>query len=135
MLRSLALVGGTLIGLAFATHAEASYTTGAVHLRTGPGTGYGVITTAAPGAWVSVRNCAGNWCKVKYRGINGWMSAGYIGRGGSRYQAPSRDYNYAPTQDYYVPSGYVDRGPEPYYRPFLPFGNYGFSLVVPGGGG
>src|SRR5688572_18806106 len=88
MLRSLALVGATVIGLAFAAQAEASYTTGAVNLRAGPGTGYGVITTAPPGAWVSVRNCAGSWCNVNYRGINGWMSAGYIGGGGPQYHSP-----------------------------------------------
>ena len=88
MLRSLALVGSALIGLAFATQAEASYTTGAVNLRAGPGTGYGVITTAPPGAWVSVRNCAGSWCNVNYRGINGWMSAGYIGGGRSHNTTP-----------------------------------------------
>jgi hypothetical protein len=79
-----------------------------------------VITTAPPGAWVSVRNCAGSWCNVNYRGIDGWMSAGYIG-GGPQYYGPRPYYAPPPPPAYYYPRPY------PYYRPYGG-PRYGFSF-------
>jgi uncharacterized protein YraI len=58
-LRSLALAAAAIV---VAAPAWAAYTTGSVNIRTGPSTGYPVITTAAPGARVGVHDCVPGWC-------------------------------------------------------------------------
>ena len=90
-LRSLAIAVGLLIGLAVPTAASAAYTTGSVNIRTGPGTEYGVITTAPPGAYIAVGSCVRSWCSVRFRGISGWMSSSYIA------SAPPRASWWAPS--------------------------------------
>lgn len=121
-LRIATFVAALVAGMAVSAAAQAAYTAGSVNLRAGPGTGYYVIATAPPGAFVDVRTCGGNWCKVIYRGIVGWMSASYITRGKPRYAPPPR-YAYPPPVYYH---------PRPYYYPYAypryyrPGPSYGF---------
>lgn len=51
-----------------------------LHLRTGPSTGYNVITTMPDGAVVDVSGCTRgyNWCRVDWNGYRGWASSHYL---------------------------------------------------------
>jgi uncharacterized protein YraI len=115
-LRLLVIVGGALASLAVPGAALASYTTGPVHLRTGPSTSSAIITTAQPGAWVSVQFCSHSWCKVKLSAYTGWMSSGHIGGSKPRYSRyrvgveararPQRSHIYQPYRSYRPSSNY-----------------------------
>lgn len=48
-----------------------------VNMRTGPGTGFPVITTIPGGAPVEVLGCQ-SWCSVIYRGTEGFVSGRYV---------------------------------------------------------
>jgi len=125
-LRLIAGVAAVIAGVTLSAAAHAAFTTGSVNLRAGPGTGYYVVATVPPGAFVDVRNCGGNWCKVNYRGIVGWMSASYIARGKPRYYHPPR-YVYRPPPPpsvYYYPRPYYS--PYAYPRYYRPGPSYGF---------
>jgi hypothetical protein len=117
------VAAGLFLGIAVPTAASAAYTTGDVNLRTGPGTGYAVITTAPAGSFVNVLGCPSSWCRVNFRGIVGWMSAGYIG------SAP----RYYPPKVYYPPRAYPRYYPQPYYypRPY-PYPRYYYPRAYPG---
>lgn len=77
-----------LQGIAFVTamltatsaFAATALVTTSLNLRTGPGTGYPVITSMPNGALVDVRGCVRgyNWCRVDWRGYDGWASASYL---------------------------------------------------------
>ena len=55
-----------------------------LNCRTGPSTGYGIITALAPGATVTVRGSAqGGWYPVVCGGRDGWVSATYLTVSGS----------------------------------------------------
>lgn len=126
-LRIATFVAALVAGMAISAAAQAAYTTGSVNVRAGPGTGYRVIATAPPGAFVDVRNCGGNWCRVNYRGIVGWMSARYIARGKPRYAPPQR-YAYPPPVYYYPRPYYYPYAYPRYYRPGPSYGFwFGFS--------
>lgn len=118
--RSVAVAAAFAAGLLLPAAADAAYTTGAVNVRAGPGTNYYVIATAPRGAYVSVHNCWRSWCKVNYRGILGWMSAGYIASGKPRYYPR---YAYKPPVYFYPRPIY----PYPYVWPHYYRGlSYGF---------
>lgn len=81
------IMAGGLAALALlATTAAASaapaYATTNVNVRSGPGTGYGVIDALRRGEQVDVQYCRGSWCFVQKRGPDGWVSANYLQRGG-----------------------------------------------------
>ncbi|WP_010657923.1 SH3 domain-containing protein [Brucella anthropi] len=61
-------------------NAAPAITTGNVHLRTGPGTGYQTITTLPAGSKVNLRRCVSSWCQVRALGTTGWVSARYVSR-------------------------------------------------------
>ncbi|WP_052715835.1 SH3 domain-containing protein [Devosia chinhatensis] len=65
-----------------AASAAPAIATGNVNVRTGPGTGYGVIDTLRRGEQVDVQYCRGSWCYVEKRGPDGWVSANYLNYGG-----------------------------------------------------
>ena len=75
-LAALALVATTA-----AASAAPAYATGNVNVRSGPGTGYGVVDTLRRGEQVDVQYCRGSWCFVDKRGPSGWVSANYLDRG------------------------------------------------------
>jgi uncharacterized protein YraI len=124
--RSLAVAGAFVLGLVAPHAALAAFTTGDVNLRTGPGTGYPIITTAPAGASVKIFSCAPSWCNVAFRGWRGWMSASYLGRAAPRvYYAPVRPRAYYRPPVVVYPRTYY---PRPYYyypRP-RPGPYYGF---------
>src|SRR5690606_2009414 len=62
-----------------AASAAPGVATGAVNVRTGPGTGYAKIGTLAAGEVVDVKQCQGSWCFVdRTSGTDGWASKNYL---------------------------------------------------------
>jgi uncharacterized protein YraI len=99
-LKRFALAVGVL--LVSASTAAAAVVTNPLNLRRGPGTGYGVIATMPPGARVDVLECGGAWCRVAWRGIEGFASASYLADGGA--------YAYEPPPVYVAPPPVVRFG-------------------------
>lgn len=59
--------------------AQPGVATGAVNVRTGPGTSYAKVGTLSPGELVDVKQCQGSWCFVdRNSGTDGWASANYL---------------------------------------------------------
>lgn len=66
-----------------AASAAPAFATSNVNVRSGPGTGYGVVDTLRRGERVDIQYCRGSWCFVEKRGPDGWVSSRYLGnRGG-----------------------------------------------------
>lgn len=62
-----------------AAFAQPGVATGAVNVRTGPGTGYAKVGTLSAGELVDVKQCQGSWCFVdRNAGTDGWVSANYL---------------------------------------------------------
>ena len=62
-----------------AAFAQPGVATGAVNVRTGPGTGYAKVGTLSAGELVDVKQCQGSWCFVdRNAGTDGWASANYL---------------------------------------------------------
>ena len=64
-----------------------------LNVRSGPGTGYPVISTVAPGAALTAaaRNAAGDWIRVQQAALpggSGWVSARYLTLEGSAQDLP-----------------------------------------------
>ena len=96
-MRHLALAAGLLTLSAGAASAAPALVTGDVHLRTGPGTQYGILTVLPGGATVNVRGCAAGWCRIAWRGGYGFASSRYLDvDGGPVYAAPPPRVYYAP---------------------------------------
>jgi uncharacterized protein YraI len=89
----LALGGAAM--LLSAAAASAAVVAHGLNLRSGPGTGYSVISTMPAGARVYVRNCGAHWCRVSWRGEQGYAS--------NRYLAGNGAYAYAPPPVYAQP--------------------------------
>ncbi|MCW8843381.1 MAG: SH3 domain-containing protein, partial [Rhodobacteraceae bacterium] len=65
-----------LTPMAMATDAKA---TAWVNVRSGPGTGYGVVDTMAPGEVGNMTECRSNgWCYIQRSGPDGWVSSSYL---------------------------------------------------------
>lgn len=85
------LFAAGVIGLS-AAPAVADVTTHALNLRSGPGLGHRVVAAMPAGARVNVGPCSGSWCRVSWRGTQGWASARYIGSGSAApYAGPRRE--------------------------------------------
>lgn len=67
--------------------AEIKVTTANLNLRSGPGTGYSIITVMPKGAEVTVTGYSGNWAIVKYGNYTGYASNTYLAlkSGGTTY--------------------------------------------------
>lgn len=72
-LATLAVLAGTVAAMA-----APAIATGNVNVRSGPGTGYGVVDTLRRGERVDIQHCRGSWCYVEKRGPDGWVSANYL---------------------------------------------------------
>jgi len=89
--------------------------TGDVNMRTGPGTGYSVITTIPAGAPLEIYGCS-SWCQVGYAGTQGYVSGNYVSSGQVAqpyaYAAPVRPryYDYPDYYDYYAPAPSISFG-------------------------
>jgi len=112
-LRSLAIVAGSAIALTLPAEALAAYTTGSVNLRTGPGTGYGIVTTIPGGVGVGVGSCMPSWCQVNYAGFSGWVATTYLANVGQPTYAPPPAYG--PPAYAYAPPPPVYPYDAPYY--------------------
>ncbi len=71
---------------AFAVPATA--TTG-VNVRSGPGTGFGIVDTLHAGEAVNVTECQGGWCYVEKSGPDGWVSGNYLQAAAATPAAPA----------------------------------------------
>lgn len=49
-----------------------------VNFRSGPGTGYSIYSCLPRGTYVTVDGTEGNWYKITYNGVSGYMSADYV---------------------------------------------------------
>lgn len=65
-----------------AASAAPAFATSNVNVRSGPGTGYGVVDALRRGERVDVQYCRGSWCFVEKRGPDGWVSSRYLSSGG-----------------------------------------------------
>lgn len=85
VMRAVALVAG-LITASGAMAASALVTTD-LNLRAGPSTRYQSVGVLPDGAIVDVRGCASgySWCRVSYRGYEGWASSRYLAHQEDRY--------------------------------------------------
>lgn len=77
------ILGASFAAISLATTMAASaapgYATGAVNVRTGPGTGYAKVGTLSTGEVVDVMQCQGSWCFVdRNAGTDGWVSKNYL---------------------------------------------------------
>ncbi len=75
---------GTLAVLATTAAASAApaVATSNVNVRSGPGTGYGIVDALRRGERVDIQYCRGSWCYIEKRGPDGWVSANYLSTGG-----------------------------------------------------
>jgi uncharacterized protein YraI len=89
-LKHLALAGGVL--LLSAGTASAAVVTHGLNLRSGPGTGYSVIDVMPAGARVRVLGCGAYWCRVAWRGEEGYASSSYLAGGGAYAYEPPAGY-------------------------------------------
>lgn len=84
------LLAGALT-LSSAAAAMAAQSTVALHVRSGPSTGYGVVDTLYAGESVNVQECASNgWCRITHSGPDGWVSARYLTDTSSRNDRDER---------------------------------------------
>lgn len=58
--------------------AFAAVSTTSLNVRSGPGTGYGVVATLAPGEVVNIGAESNGWCQIRWPGPNGWASCAYL---------------------------------------------------------
>jgi uncharacterized protein YraI len=72
---------GAVITALTAGAAFAAVATSSVNVRSGPGTGYGVLDQLYPGERVAVTDRDGGWCEVSRPGPNGWVSCAYLTAG------------------------------------------------------
>ncbi|MFH5836918.1 SH3 domain-containing protein [Proteiniclasticum sp. C24MP] len=83
---------------------ETMITTANLNMRTGPGTGYSVITVIPKGAKVIVNGYSGDWAKVTYSGKNGYAHSSYlkIETGVVRYTTTNLNMRTGPGTSYAV---------------------------------
>jgi uncharacterized protein YraI len=62
-----------------------------LNVRSGPGTGNGVIDTLSPGERVSVEQCRSGWCFIEHPGPDGWVSSRYLNASGGGSGGSSQD--------------------------------------------
>ncbi|WDR05131.1 SH3 domain-containing protein [Devosia rhodophyticola] len=90
------IVAIAILGTTGAALAAAAVATTAVNVRSGPGTGYGIVDSLHAGETVDVEGCNGSWCKIQHIGPDGWVSGNYLaatggGGGGAPAPAPEPD--------------------------------------------
>ena len=114
-------------------------TTARLNMRSGPSTGYSIITTLVNGATVEIMGDAqGGFYPVRYGGNKGWMSADYLTTDGAGEPGPPSE---APVENPDAP-GSVDVGDTVVGTRTVTVGlnlrqgpgtNYNVVLVMPGG--
>lgn len=88
-MKSLFRIAAFAAGLLVATGAMAAsaLVTTDLNIRTGPSTGYPAIGVLPNGAVVDVVGCTRgySWCRVNYRGYDGWASSRYLAQQSGAY--------------------------------------------------
>jgi len=108
-------LGAALAALLVTTagaYAASAFATSPLNVRTGPGTSYRVIDTLRRGERVEIEHCRGSWCAVSKRGVDGWVSANYLSRGGDRYRDRRDFYD----DDFFDRPRVIRRFPDRVYR-------------------
>ena len=82
MVTGIAVAAAAIVVFLPAAQAAPGVATSNVNVRSGPGTGYGVVDTLRRGQNVDVQRCQGSWCYVVKPGPDGWVSASYLSAGG-----------------------------------------------------
>jgi uncharacterized protein YraI len=94
-----------------------------LNVRSGPGTGYGVVGVIQAGQTVDVAGCDGGWCQVAFDGGSGFANRSYLQMAGAPsagvvVQAPVYDpyddgygygYSYGPGVSFYAGSRFRHR--------------------------
>ena len=88
------LAGIILLASAGIALAAPAVATSNVNVRSGPGTGYQVVTSLRRGEVVEVTGCRGGWCYIEMRGPDGWVSANYL-NGRNRATQPSVNFSFS----------------------------------------
>ncbi|MFD0918104.1 SH3 domain-containing protein [Pseudahrensia aquimaris] len=105
----LSVIGSFMLGPQQAYAAWNARAVADVNMRAGPGVRYRILDVIPAGRRVSVRRCIRSWCRVRFRGLNGWVSR--------RFLRPSRvRRGYRRYRDPYYEDPYWD-GPSIYIRP------------------
>jgi uncharacterized protein YraI len=73
-----ALTTGMVMALCGSAYAQEAEATTSLNVRSGPGTGYGVVDVLRPGQNVTISRQAGGWCHLVKSGPDGWASCRYL---------------------------------------------------------
>lgn len=117
------LTGLALAGTLASAAAQTAVSLDLANLRSGPGTGYAVITTVPQNAPLNVLRCRNSWCRVSWQGQTGYIAASLVGRTTGSFAAAA-----PPPATVYVAPSAVIAGP--YIDPYWDDWGYGW-----GGGG
>ncbi|MGH6725424.1 MAG: SH3 domain-containing protein [Pseudolabrys sp.] len=122
---TISLAGALLLLSAGVAAAAPATVTNDLNLRSGPGTGYGVIDTLPAGSSVDVLGCNGSWCRVATAEGTGFASGNFLDMDGGAYAAAPGAVEVEPgyTSDYdYEPGSAWGWGP----TVGIGFGGYGW---------
>jgi len=92
---------GVVVTALTAGAALAAVATSSVNVRTGPGTGYGIVDTLRPGEFVNINGRSNGWCSVSKPGPDGWVSCAYLTGGRVNVYDGPRVRDYPRYRDYY----------------------------------
>ena len=92
-------------------------------MRGGAGAGHARITTLPRGTAVWVRDCRAGWCLIRVRGLDGWVSAGYLAGAGTvrRFISPAVPMPPVIGFRLVVPRDYHDYGHGRHHKPSRKF--------------
>ncbi|HEV7344642.1 MAG TPA: SH3 domain-containing protein [Devosia sp.] len=82
MLATTALLAPAGVTFAQGLEGAEARATVSLNVRSGPGTGNGVVDTLTPGERVSVEECRNNWCYIEHSGPDGWVASRYLNAAG-----------------------------------------------------
>jgi uncharacterized protein YraI len=89
-IKTLSLAGGLLLLSGVAAFAAPALVSQDLNLRSGPGTGYGVVNVLPAGSTVDAYDCGDYWCRVASREGVGYASSGYLNFAGATYATAGR---------------------------------------------
>ncbi len=83
--KAMAAALAAFAGMATAAEAATVATLTDLNIRSGPGTGYAPITKLPQGTRLELGDCTKdlNWCRVYWRGAEGWASSHYLSEPGA----------------------------------------------------
>ena len=104
--------------------AKPAYVASTVNLRSGPGTGNGVVGKIPGGSLVDADNCTDGWCAVTWQDKSGFAIQSALDLSGRvpRRAGPPPGYAEGPDEVVEGPPVYYDPPPPVYYGPY--YGRY-----------